>query len=114
MPTGDKIPQIMSIWAIIQTGGKQYKVEEGDHVVLEKLEGEKDTKVSFDQVLALGGDKVVIGTPTIEKAKVSGMIVETYKDKKIRVVKFKSKSRYTRTTGHRHQRTKVVIEKILA
>lgn len=104
----------MSIWAIIQTGGKQYKVEEGNQVVVEKLDGEKNTKVSFDKVLALGGDKVVIGTPTITKAKVAGTIVETYKDKKVRVVKFKSKSRYTRTTGHRHLRTKVQIEKILA
>lgn len=102
----------MSTWAIIRTGGKQYKVEEGNQVVVEKLDGEKDAKVSFDQVLALGGDKVVIGTPTIQKAKVAGTIVETYKDKKVRVVKFKSKSRYTRTTGHRHLRTKVQIEKI--
>jgi large subunit ribosomal protein L21 len=100
------------MWAVIRTGGKQYKVEEGQTVVVEKLGGEKDSKVSFDQVLALGGDKVAIGTPYVEKAKVTGKILETFKDKKIRVVKFKSKSRYTRTTGHRHTKTRVLVEKI--
>ncbi|HSX19403.1 MAG TPA: 50S ribosomal protein L21 [Candidatus Saccharimonadales bacterium] len=101
------------MWAIIKTGGKQYKVEEGQIISVEKLDGEKDAKISFDQVLALGGDKVFLGTPTVDKAKVSAKIIETYKDKKIRVVKFKPKSKYTRTTGHRHQKTKVLIEKII-
>jgi len=57
---------------------------------------------------------VTVGTPLVDKAKVSGKIVETFKDKKIRVVKFKSKSRYMRTRGHRQAKTKVLIEKILA
>ena len=104
----------MAIWAVIKTGGKQYKVEEGKTAVVEKLDGEKNSKVSFDQVLAIGGDKVTVGTPLVDKAKVSGKIVETFKDKKIRVVKFKSKSRYMRTRGHRQAKTKVLIEKILA
>ena len=100
-------------WAVIKTGGKQYKVEEGREIIVEKLDGQKDANVSFDQILALGGDKITIGTPTVERAKVTGKIVETFKDKKIRVVKFKSKSRYLRTTGHRQQKTKIFIEKIL-
>lgn len=104
----------MSTWAIIKTGGKQYKVEEGETLVVEKLGGEKDSKITFDQVLTLGGDKVMLGTPLVEKAKVAAKIIETFKDKKVRIVKFKSKSRYTRTNGHRQQKTKVLIEKILA
>ena len=103
----------MYTWAIIKTGGKQYKVEEGQTLAVEKLEGDKDAQITFDQVLALGGDKVSIGMPLVDKAKVTAKIVETFKDKKIRVVKFKSKSRYTRTTGHRHIKTKVLIEKIV-
>ncbi len=103
----------MTNWAIIKTGGKQYKVEEGKATIVEKLEGEKDSVVSFDQVLAVGGDKITIGAPFVDKAKVKGKILETFRAKKIRVVKFKSKSRYMRTTGHRQTKTKVLIEKIL-
>lgn len=102
----------MSTWAVIRTGGKQYKVEEGETVVVEKLEGEKDTKIIFDNVLLIGGDKVVVGNPLVNSAKVTGKIAETFKDKKVLVVKFKSKSRYLRTNGHRQTKTKVLIEKI--
>ena len=102
----------MNTWAIIKIGGKQYKVEEGKTIVVEKLDGPKNSKVSFDQVLAIGGEKTAIGTPYVDKAKVTGSIVDTFRDQKIRVVKFKSKSRYTRTTGHRQTKTKVLIEKI--
>ena len=102
----------MNTWAIVKTAGKQYKVEEGKTIVVEKLDGQKDTPISFDQVLVVGGEKSVIGSPYIEKAKVKGKIVETFKDEKIRVVKFKRKSRYTRTQGHRQVKTRVLIEKI--
>ncbi len=101
------------MWAVIKTGGKQYKVEEGTKLAVEKLEA-KDGKVTFDQVLALGGEKTQIGTPLVDKAKVKAKVVEQFRDKKIRVVKFKSKSRYTRTTGHRQNLTRVLIEKISA
>ncbi len=101
------------IWAVIKTGGKQYKVEEGTKLAVEKLEP-KDDKVVFDQVLALGGDKVQVGTPLIDKAKVTAKVLEQFRGEKIRVVKFKSKSRYTRTTGHRQNLTRVLIEKIQA
>ncbi|MBI3282703.1 50S ribosomal protein L21 [Candidatus Curtissbacteria bacterium] len=102
------------MWAIIQTGGKQYKVEEGETVIVEKLDGDKAAKVFFDKVLAIGGDKLSVGTPFLEKAKVNGKILETFRDRKVTVVKFKSKSRYLRRKGHRQHKTKVVIEKIVS
>lgn len=102
----------MSTWAVIRTGGKQYVVKEGQTISIEKIEGDKDSKITFDQILTLGGEKVVVGTPLVDKAKVTGKLLETYKDKKIRVVKFKSKSRYLRTRGHRQQKTRVLVEKI--
>lgn len=101
------------MWAVIKTGGKQYKVAEGQSITIEKLEA-KDDKVTFDQVLLLAGDKTQIGTPLVDKAKVTAKVLENFKDKKVRVVKFKSKSRYTRTYGHRQNLTKVLIEKIQA
>lgn len=102
----------MNNWAVILTGGKQYLVEEGQTVDIEKIDAEKDKSVSFDQVLAIGGEKIHIGTPLVEKAKVSAKVIGNFSDKKVRVVKFKSKSKYTRTLGHRHKRTKILIEKI--
>ena len=101
------------MWAVIKTGGKQYKVSEGTKLDIERLES-KDGKITFDQVLALGGEKAAIGTPFVEKAKVTAKVLEDFRGKKIRVVKFKSKARYTRTTGHRQNLTKVLIEKISA
>lgn len=100
-------------WAVIQTGGKQYKVQEGQTISIEKISGKTEGAISFDEVLAVRSDKGIdVGKPTVEKAKVKGKVVEAYKDKKIRVVKFKSKSKYTRTTGHRQQKLRVLIEKI--
>lgn len=103
----------MNTWAIVKTGGKQYKVEEGKTIVVEKLDGEKNTRVTFDQVLAVGSEKQVLGSPYIKMAKVKGKILETFRDDKVRVVKFKRKSRYTRTQGHRQAKTRVLIEKII-
>lgn len=82
-------------------------------MAVEKLEP-KDNKVIFDQVLALGGEKTQIGTPLVGKARVVAKVVEQFRGEKIRVVKFKSKSRYTRTSGHRQNLTRVLIEKISA
>lgn len=102
----------MNTWAVIKTGGKQYKVEEGETLAIEKLEAKGDT-ISFDEVLLVSSDgKLQIGKPFVEKAKVKAKIVENFKDKKVVVVKFKSKSRYMRTRGHRHQKTRVLIQKI--
>lgn len=102
----------MSTWAVIKTGGKQYKVEEGQTISVEKLDKEKDTKVTFDQILAIGGDKIEVGMPLVGKATVVGKLVDQFKDKKVRIVKFKSKSKYLRINGHRQQKSKVLIEKI--
>lgn len=102
----------MDTWAVIRTGGKQYKVQEGETLNVEKLDVEKDKTISLDEVLLIGGDKVVVGTPLVEKAKVTAKVLDEIKDKKVRVVKFKSKSKYLRTKGHRHQKTKIQIEKI--
>lgn len=99
-------------WAIIRTGGKQYKVAEGDTIDIEKLDSEKDAKITFDEVLAIGGEKIEVGAPLVEKAKVSAIVIENFKGPKIRVVKFKPKAKYLRTKGHRHQLTRVKIEKI--
>ena len=103
----------MSSWAVIKTGGKQYKVAEGDVVSTEKLKPVESGKIIISDVLAVSTEKgITVGKPYIVNAKVIGKILENLKDKKIRVVKFKSKSRYTRTTGHRQTKTKVLIEKI--
>jgi len=99
-------------WAVIKTGGKQYKVAEGDVIEVEKI-GQGSGPITFDEVLLVkNDDNLIIGKPLVEKAKVKGQILGNFKGKKIRVVKFKSKSRYTRTRGHRQQKTKVKIEKI--
>lgn len=103
----------MSSWAIIKTGGKQYKVAEGDIVSVEKLKDTQAGKISLNNILAVNTEKgITIGKPLVANAKVTAKILETAKDKKVRVVKFKSKSRYTRTTGHRQTKTKILIEKI--
>ena len=103
----------MTTWAVIRTGGKQYKVEEGQNIDIEKIEGKADVQVIFDEVLIVKNDKgLILGKPRVEKAKVKGKILKTFRDKKIRVVKFKSKSRYLKTRGHRQTKTKILIEKI--
>lgn len=93
------------------TGGKQYKVAEGDIIRIEKLEGEPNAKVSFDTLMIADGDKVELGAPMLS-GKVSGTIVKQARDPKILVVKFKAKSRYRRRHGHRQLKTEVKIEKI--
>lgn len=99
-------------YAIIKTGGKQYKVAEGDIVEIDKLP-EKDGKVVFDEVLLLVTDSgVKIGKPTVLGEKVEGKVLGSFKGTKIRVSKFKSKVRYRRVMGFRASLTKVQIEKI--
>ena len=98
--------------AIIVTGGKQYRVAEGDVIFVEKLDVEAGETVKFDRVLA--EDKAVFGTPVVENAVVSGNVVKNGKSKKIRVYKMKPKKGYRRTQGHRQPYTKVEITKIEA
>lgn len=97
--------------AVIQTGGKQYIVKEGDVLKIEKLEANVGDKVSFDTLMSAEGEDVTLGTPSLGE-KVSGEVVEQGRDAKIEVVKYKAKSRYTRRTGHRQHFTKVKIAKI--
>lgn len=101
--------------AIIVTGGKQYRVAEGDVIFVEKLDIEAGETVKFDRVLAvIDEDKAVFGTPVVENAVVSGNVVKNGKSKKIRVYKMKPKKGYRRTQGHRQPYTKVEITKIEA
>ncbi len=97
--------------AIFVTGGKQYKVSEGDVIFVEKLDAEGD--VTFDNVLMLiDGENTTIGTPKVEGATVSAKVVKTGKSKKILVFKMKPKKNYRRRQGHRQPYTKLQIEKI--
>lgn len=101
-------------YAIIVTGGKQYKVAEGDVLYIEKLNAEDGSTVTFDQVLAVGGDKAAIGAPTVEGASVDAKVLESGKGKKIIVFKYKPKKGSKKKQGHRQPYTKVQIEKINA
>jgi large subunit ribosomal protein L21 len=106
----------MSKWAILNVAGKQYKVAEGDKLSVEKItRSAKTNDVVFDKVLAVGDSgKITVGKPNVSGAKVQAKIIEDFKEKKVRVVKFKSKSRYLKTRGHRHQKTRILVEKIIA
>ena len=103
------------MYAVIATGGKQYRVAEGDVIFVEKIEGELDEQVVFSDVLTVVDDgNVKFGTPYLEGAKVTAKVVKQGKDKKILVYKYKSKANYRRRQGHRQPYTKVSIEKIEA
>ncbi len=101
------------MYAIIATGGKQYKVSEGDVIRVEKLEGEAGDSVTFDQVLAVGGDSLAVGD-AVAKATVSATIKSQGKGKKVVVYKYKRKSGYHKKNGHRQLFTEVSIDKINA
>ena len=101
--------------AVIVTGGKQYRVAEGDVIYVEKLPVEADETITIDQVLAIVDEESsVFGTPVVEGATVTGKIIKTGKSKKIRVYKMKPKKNYRRTQGHRQPYTKVEITAINA
>ena len=103
------------MYAIIKTGGKQYRVAEGDVICIEKLDAEEGANVTFDDVLTVVDcDAVKVARPLVEGAKVTGKVQTQGKGKKIRVFKYKAKSNYRRRQGHRQPFTKVVIEKIEA
>ena len=102
------------MYAIIATGGKQYKVSEGDIITIEKLGVEAGEKVTFDQVLVVGGDDLKVGDPTVEGATVEASVVKEGRAKKVIVYKYKRKSGYHKKNGHRQQYTEVKIEKISA
>ena len=100
------------MYAIIETGGKQIKVEKGQEVYIEKLAGEVDEVVTFDKVLFVGGEDVKVGAPFVEGASVTGKVVKQGRAKKITVYKYKPKKNYHKKQGHRQPYTKVVIDAI--
>ncbi len=101
------------MYAVIASGGKQYKIETGEVLRLEKISGEVGDKISFDNVLMFSdGENVQVGQPALENVAVQGHIVEQDKAKKIIVFKYKRRKRYRRTQGHRQQFTAVQIDSI--
>ena len=101
------------MYAIIVTGGKQYKVSEGDIIYVEKLNAEKGTTVTFDQVIAVSGnDGLKVGAPTVAGATVTATVVKNGKGKKIYVLKYKAKKNEKKKIGHRQPYTKVQIQTI--
>jgi len=100
--------------SVIETGGKQYVVSEDDALSVEKLDGaEAGGKITFDKVLLLDdGKSVQVGTPYIEGAKVSAEVVESGRAKKVRIIRFRAKSRHLKRKGHRQPYTKVKIAKV--
>ncbi|PLR75517.1 50S ribosomal protein L21 [Bacillus sp. V3-13] len=102
------------MYAIIETGGKQVKVEEGQAVFIEKLNAEAGETVTFDKVLFVGGENVKVGSPLVEGVTVTGKVEKQGRQKKIIVFKYKAKKNNRKKQGHRQPYTKVVIEKINA
>ena len=102
------------MYAIIATGGKQYKVAEGDVIRVEKLGAEAGETVTFDQVLFVNDGDAKVGNPTVAGASVTASVIGEGKDKKVIVYKYKRKTGYHKKNGHRQLFTKVKIEKINA
>ena len=100
------------MYAIIATGGKQYKVSEGDIITIEKLGVEAGEKVTFDQVLAVSDKDLKVGAPTVKGATVEASVVKEGRGKKVIVYKYKRKTGYHNKNGHRQAFTQVKIEKI--
>ena len=117
VPAKKPVKQNMEEFAVIQTGGKQYKVSVGDDLRIEKLAGvfKEGDKITFDKVLLVdNGKDTTIGVPYIERAKVRATLKEIGRSKKISVIRFKSKSRYFKKKGHRQPFFKVKIESMFS
>ena len=102
------------MYAIIETGGKQYKVTEGDIIRVEKLAAEEGSEYTFDQVLAVNDGSLKVGNPTVDGAKVTATVMGNGRGKKVIVYKYKRKSGYHKKAGHRQAYTQVKIESINA
>ena len=103
------------MFAVIKTGGKQYKVAENDTIVIEKLDGDAGAKVEFDNILMVGeGKDVTIGAPTVSGASVTGEIAEQRKGDKVVIMKKRQRNTYRRKKGHRQHQTVVTIKSIKA
>ena len=98
------------MYAIIATGGKQYRVQEGDQIKVEKLAGDPGEKIEFNQVLLLAdGEDVTIGAPYLDGSKVMGEVQDQARAKKIEIIKFKRRKQHMKRTGHRQSFTQVKI-----
>jgi len=102
------------VYAIIETGGKQYRVQQGDVIYVEKLDLQPDADISFDVLLLGGEDSITVGKPLVSGAKVTAKVVSQVKGEKIIVFKYKSKKNYRRKQGHRQPYTKLEITGISA
>ncbi|WP_252254452.1 50S ribosomal protein L21 [Clostridium sp. ZBS12] len=103
------------MYAVLATGGKQYRVQEGDVIYVEKLDAEVNSTVELTEVLAVANDEgIKVGAPVVEGAKVTAKVLAQGKQKKVIVFKYKAKKDYRRKNGHRQPYTKLVIEKIEA
>ena len=103
------------MYAVIETGGKQYRVQEGDTIVVEKLDVAVGEKVTFERVLMISdGDTVKVGTPVVESSNVYGTVVEHGKGEKVVIFKYKAKKDYRKKQGHRQPYTMIKIEKVSA
>ena len=100
------------MYAVIVSGGKQYRVSEGDTIYVEKIDAQPDSAVSFDALLLGDGETVTVGAPVVEGVKVTGKVVNQVKGEKIIIYKYKSKKNYHRKAGHRQNYTKVEITAI--
>jgi len=101
------------MYAVVKSGGKQYKVQEGETFRVEKLAGEVGAEIAFDEVLMFSdGENVQVGTPTLENVTVKGTVVEQGQAKKVIVFKYKRRKRYRRKQGHRQQYTAVKVDSI--
>ena len=101
------------MYAVIETGGKQYKVSEGDVIYIEKLDVEAGADIAFDKVLLIGeGSDVKVGAPVVDGVSVTGKVIKNDKAKKVVVYKYKPKKGYHKKQGHRQPYTKVEITKI--
>jgi len=111
----DSLAAPLSPYAIIETGGKQYRVSVGDRLSVEKLDLDAGSSLTFDRVLLVGGDgNTRVGTPTVDGASVTATVEETYRGDKIVVFKFKAKKGYRRRSGHRQSLTRLAITGINA
>ena len=102
----------MSTYAIIKTGGKQVKVEVGQAIYVEKLNVEAGQEVTFEEVVLVGGEKTVVGTPLVGGATVVGTVEKQGKEKKVVIYKYNAKKHYHKKQGHRQPYTKLVINTI--
>jgi len=100
------------MYAVIKTGGHQYRVQEGDSITIEQLEGKEGDKLTFDQVLMVGGTKLMVGAPLLAGAKVLATIKSQTKNPKVTIFKYKRRKHYKRWRGHRQPVTIVEIGKI--